>query len=96
MNDSLQNATPNETARLTAPILCDDASLHFSAFRQGWGYAAFKLPVAVICNMLGTAGATAEQLLAGFEENKERISVAIARRELRTDGKRVQLSVSDF
>ncbi len=96
MNDSLQNATPTETTRLTAPTLCDDASLHFSAFRQGWGYAAFKLPVDVICTMLGNAGATADQILAGFEEHKERISIAIARRELHTDGKRVQLSASDF
>ncbi|CAN0626336.1 conserved protein of unknown function [Burkholderia multivorans] len=96
MNDSLQNATPNETTRLTAPILRDDASLHFSAFRQGWGYAAFKLPVDVLCNMLRTPGATSEQILAGFEKNKERISDAIARLELHTDGKRVLLSASDF
>ena len=96
MNDSLQNATPDETTRLTAPILCDDASLHFSAFRQGWGYAAFKLPVDVICNMLGNAGATSDQILAGFEQNKERISDAIARLERQPDGKRILLSASDF
>ena len=96
MNGYLQHAMPDAITHLTPPIVWEDSSLHFSGYGNQWGYAAFKLPADVICEKLGAQAPTPDQLLAAFENNKERIAFAIAQRELPAGGQRIQLDASDF
>ncbi|KWC91798.1 hypothetical protein WL56_05765 [Burkholderia cepacia] len=81
---------------LTHPVVCDDSSLLFSAYGHGWGYAAVKLPAAVVCDKLGASTATPDRLVAAFELHQERIAHAISRHELPNHGERIQLNASDF
>jgi hypothetical protein len=80
---------------ITAPMLADDASVWFSAFRFGWGYCAFELPADVVCKELGAAQATAPQLLMAFELGKRRIVEAALQTRVES-GERIQLSASDI
>lgn len=81
---------------LTHPVVCDDSGLLFSAYGQGWGYAAVKLPAAVIRDRFGVTTTTPDWLLATFELHKVQIALAISRRELPSHGERIKLDASDF
>jgi hypothetical protein len=81
---------------ITAPMLAEDASVWFSAFRFGWGYCAFELPAEVVCKELGAAQATASQLLMAFELGKRRIVEAAALQIRVESGERIQLSAADI
>ncbi|WP_162631696.1 hypothetical protein [Burkholderia sp. JP2-270] len=84
------------TTCLTYPIVCDDLSLSFSAYGTGWGYVAIKLPADIIREKLGANMATREQMLAAFESNRDKITIAVHRHALPSDGRHIQLDKSDF
>ncbi|MFJ1211578.1 hypothetical protein [Burkholderia pyrrocinia] len=81
---------------LTYPIVCDDLSLSFSAYGTGWGYVAIKLPSDIIREKLGANTAAPEQLLTAFESNRDKITIAVNRHALPSDGRHIQLDKSDF
>ncbi|WGS40341.1 hypothetical protein LFL97_11340 [Burkholderia sp. JSH-S8] len=80
----------------TYPVVCDDLSLSFSAYGNGWGYVAIKLPADVVREKLGTNAATPEQLLIAFESNREKVTLAVGRHKLPDDGRHIELDKSDF
>ncbi|MCA8102923.1 hypothetical protein [Burkholderia contaminans] len=86
----------NSITCLTHPVVCDDSSLLFSAYGHGWGYAAVKLPAAVVLDKLGASAVTPDHLVAAFELHQERIARAISRHEVPDHGERIQLNASDF
>ena len=81
---------------VTAPLLAEDASVWFSAFRFGWGYCAYELPAEVVCKELGAAQPTASQLLMAFELGKRRVVEAAALQPRVESGERIQLSAEDI
>lgn len=81
---------------LTAPILCADSTVWFSAYAFGWGYCAFALPCKVACQELGAASGTATQLLLAFELGKRRLAHAVEAKAVQGTGERVTLSATDL
>jgi hypothetical protein len=81
---------------LTAPILCPDSTLWFSAYGFGWGYCAFALPAEMVCEKLGAANDTAKQLMLAFELGKRRILQAVERKTPPDTGERLVLSAEDL
>ena len=81
---------------LSAPILCADATVWFSAYGFGWGYCAFALPAEVICEKLGAANETPKQLMLAFELGKVRLLQAVAQKVLPATGERIMLSAADL
>ncbi len=81
---------------LTDPIVSADSAVLFSAYGFGWGYCAFALPSAAVCEQLGAADATAKQMLLAFELGKRRIRQVVERKSLPDTGERVTLSSADF
>ncbi|WP_322023804.1 hypothetical protein [Burkholderia sp. BCC1977] len=81
---------------LTSPIVDDDLSLSFSAYGPGWGYVAIKLPADIIREKLGAETAAPTQLLTVFESNRQKITAAVNRHALPSNGRRIQLDKSDF
>jgi hypothetical protein len=81
---------------LTDPIVSADSAVLFSAYGFGWGYCAFALPSAAVCEQLGAADETARQLLLAFELGKRRIRQVIERKARPDTGERVMLSSADF
>jgi hypothetical protein len=81
---------------LTDPIVSADSAVLFSAYGFGWGYCAFALPPAAVCEHLGAADATARQMLLAFELGKRRIRQVVESKALPGTGERVTLSSADF
>lgn len=81
---------------LTAPILCPDSTVWFSAYRIGWGYCAFMLSSEVVCEKLGAANVTAKQLVLAFELGKRRLLQAVAQKAHLGTGERIQISAADL
>lgn len=81
---------------LTYPIVDDDPSLSFSAYGPGWRYVAIKIPVDVIREKFGAKTAAPTQLLTVFDSNREKITAAVNRHALPSNGRRIQLDQSDF
>jgi hypothetical protein len=81
---------------LTAPILCADSTVLFSAYGFGWGYCAFALPCEVVCEELGAADRTPRQLLLAFELNKRRLLQAVEAKAVQGTGERVTFSATDL
>ncbi|HWX13129.1 MAG TPA: hypothetical protein VNZ04_14215 [Trinickia sp.] len=81
---------------LTDPIVSADSAVLFSAHGVGWGYCAFALLPAAVCEQLGAADGTARQLLLAFELGKRRIRQVVERKALPGTGERVTLSSADF
>jgi hypothetical protein len=81
---------------LTDPIVSADSAVLFSAYGFGWGYCAFALPPAAVCEQLGAADGTARQLLLAFELGKRRIRQVVERKALPGTGERVTLTSADF
>jgi hypothetical protein len=84
------------SSSLTAPLLSIDPTVWFSAYGFGWGYCAFALPAATVCEILGAANETPKQLLLAFELGKPRILRAVVQKALPLTGERITLSTSDF
>ncbi|WP_322041442.1 hypothetical protein [Burkholderia diffusa] len=81
---------------LTTPIVKDDLSLSFSAFGNGWGFVACKLPLEVALETLHAESTTPTHLVAAFEANRAKIALAIGRHGMSDNGKPIQLNESDF
>ncbi|HXZ09685.1 MAG TPA: hypothetical protein VEI25_16670 [Paraburkholderia sp.] len=81
---------------LSAPLLCADSTVWFSAYGFGWGYCAFALPAEVICEKLGAANETPKQLMLAFELGKLRLLQAVAQKVLPGTGERITLSAADL
>ncbi|WP_137909989.1 MULTISPECIES: hypothetical protein [unclassified Burkholderia] len=81
---------------LTSPIVGDDLSLSFSAYGPGWGYVAIRLPAEVVREKLDASATASEHLLNAFESNRDKITVAVNRHTLPSDGQHIQLDKSDF
>jgi hypothetical protein len=84
------------TMNLTAPILCTDSTVLFSAYGFGWGYCAFALPCGVVCEELGAANRTPRQLLLAFELGKRRLLHAVEAKAAPGTGERITLSAADL
>ncbi|WP_025097858.1 hypothetical protein [Burkholderia sp. A1] len=89
--------TPNRL-HLTAPIVTGNASIRFSAYAPGWGYAAYALPAETLRLGLGAADASPQQLLLAFELGRQRLLRAIEQRTQRSTpgGKRITLTPDDL
>lgn len=82
---------------MTAPVLCADSAVWFSACGFGWGYCAFALPFEVVCEELGARNETVQQVRLAFELNKRRILRAVQHYEAASaTGARITLSVADL
>lgn len=86
----------NSDLSLTAPSICHDSSILFSAYGFGWGYCAFSLPASVVCAQLGAANETPRQLLLAFELGKHRILLAARRFGTSSTGERIVLDAVDL
>jgi hypothetical protein len=80
---------------ITSPSISYDASLWFSAYKFGWGYCAFSLPVETVCEHLGAADASARQLVLAFELGRKRIVKAVEQVAIPMTGDRVVLGSLD-
>jgi len=87
------NAQP---VNLRAPFLSHDASLCFCAYRFGWGYCVFSIPIDAVCAYLGVADASTRQLLLAFESGRKRISNTVKQVEIPATGDRVVLDRRDL
>ena len=82
---------------ITAPILCADSAVWFSAYGFGWGYRAFALPFEVICEELGARDETVQQVRLAFKLNRRRILRAVQQcGAASATGERITLSVADL
>jgi hypothetical protein len=82
---------------ITAPILCADSVVWFSAYGFGWGYRAFALPFEVVREELGARNETAQQVRLAFELNKRRILRTVQQYGATSaSGERITLSVADL
>ncbi|WP_321964933.1 hypothetical protein [Paraburkholderia sp. J7] len=81
---------------LTAPLLSVDSTLWFSAYGFGWGYCAFALPAATVCEKLGAANETPKQLMLAFELGQRRLLQAVEQKALSSIGERITLSTDDL
>ena len=84
------------STNLTAPILSADSTVWFSAYGFGWGYCAFALPSAAVCEQLGAANETPKQLLLAFKLGKRRLLHAVEAKAVHSTGERVKLLATDF
>ena len=82
---------------MTAPILCGDSTVWFSAYGFGWGYCAFALSFEVVCEELGARYETVQQVRLAFELNKRRILRTVQQcGAASATGERITLSVADL
>lgn len=81
---------------LTTPFLSVDSTLWFSAYGFGWGYCAFALPAATVCEKLGAANETPKQLMLAFELGQQRLLQVVQQKVLLGTGERITLSTDDF
>ncbi|WP_429574113.1 hypothetical protein [Paraburkholderia sp. UCT70] len=82
---------------ITAPILCADSAVWFSAYGFGWGYRAFALPFEVVCEELGARNETVQQVRLAFELNKRRILRTVQQYGAASaTGERITLTVADL
>jgi len=86
----------DQPKNLTAPFLCGDSTLWFSAYGFGWGYCAFALPAETVCEKLGAASKTPKQLMLAFELGKRHLLLTIANKALPATGERVTLLAADL
>jgi len=91
-----QTAVDQPATNLTAPMLCGDSTVLFSAYGFGWGYCAFALPCEVVCEKLGAANSTPRQLLLAFELGKRRLLEAVEAKAVHGSGRRVPLCATDL
>jgi hypothetical protein len=78
---------------LTLPIVRHDGEIWFSAYGFGWGYCAFSLLAETVCQELGAANETQNQLLLAFELGKRRLSLAVQQIPIPENGERIMLSL---
>ncbi|TDY22868.1 hypothetical protein B0G81_3183 [Paraburkholderia sp. BL6665CI2N2] len=91
------NAMDQLHTAMTAPILCADSAVWFSAYGFGWGYCAFALPFEVVSEELGARNETVQQVRLAFELNKRRILSTVQQYEAASaTGERITLSVADL
>jgi hypothetical protein len=91
------NAMDQPRTVMTAPILCADSAVWFSAYGFGWGYRAFALPFEVVCEELGARNETVQQVRLAFELNKRRILRTVQQYGAASaTGERITLSVTDL
>jgi len=82
---------------ITAVSLSKDLAMEFSVYGPGWGYRAFSIPPAVICEQLGAANQNPKQLSLAFELGRPRILRAVRQTTTApSSGGRVMLTASDF
>ncbi|ASW04437.1 hypothetical protein CJU94_40560 (plasmid) [Paraburkholderia aromaticivorans] len=86
----------DQPRNLTAPFLCGDSTVWFSAYGFGWGYCAFALPAETVCEKLGAANTTPRQLMLAFELGRHHLLQTIANKALPATGERVTLSAADL
>ena len=91
------NAMDQPRTVMTAPILCADSAVWFSAYGLGWGYRAFALSFEVVCEELGARNETVQQVRLAFELNKRRILRTVQQYAAApATGERITLSVADL
>jgi len=69
--------------QFTAPVLCRDSAIWFSAYGFGWGYRAFAIPYDAMRACLGTEDLTDQQVRLAFE--REQATNPASRRTERGD-----------
>jgi hypothetical protein len=85
----------NPLPTISKPVVFSDSSVWFSAYGFGWGYCAFSIPVEIVCEQLGAANATHNQLTLAFELGKKRVSQAVEKNYVQDTGGRVALRSLD-
>ncbi|WP_433706063.1 hypothetical protein [Paraburkholderia sacchari] len=65
------------TIWFTAPVLSHGTELWFSAYGFAWGYRAFAIPYEVVCETLGAADSTDEQIRLAFQLGKQTVLRAV-------------------
>ncbi|KAA1014303.1 hypothetical protein FVF58_05385 [Paraburkholderia panacisoli] len=79
---------------ITAPDLSQGSTVRFSAYGFGWGYRAFSVSYEAVCESLGAADSTEEQIRLAFQLGKRQILRAVLQHEsLPYQGQRIALSL---